>query len=124
MAEFDNALTFSLRLITKKGETSTLRRKVDGTPVDAAKPWEPGTPTFDDTSVKAVWLNYDVNRVDGQLIQSQDQSVTVAAKDLTVVPDPSTDVIVRADGQRWTIVDVRPLNPNGQTIIYELQVRK
>lgn len=124
MAQFDNAIAIAKRLITKFGETATIYRRVDGTPNDADKDWEPGDPTETPYTTPAVWLSWERNRIDGQLIKEGDQRVLVPAVDLAIDPDPSTDEIARASGERWAIVGTRPLSPNGQRIMFELHVRR
>lgn len=125
MARFDNAVALALRLITKNGEVSTLRRKVDGALPDATKPWEPGTPTFTSFVSRCVWLDFKVDRIDGELVKVGDQQVFFPASTMAVDPDPATDHVVRADGERWTIVGpVQVLKPNGQRILVQCHVRK
>ena len=131
MARFDSAIALADRLIKKNGETSTLRRHVPGTPPDAAKPWIKGASTFTEFSVSAVWLEDDArfavgfrSRVEGALIKEGDRIVLIAAKGLTITPDPATDHIVRDDGERWTISHTERLRPNNQTILFELRASK
>lgn len=124
MAQFDNQIATAKRLIDKYGETSVHRRTVDGSPADPSQPWNPGTPVSTDTSVSAVWLNYDQQRVDGQTIKTGDQEVLIPGSDLDAAPDASTDVLIRASGEQWSIVSVEPLSPNGQLILYTVQVRQ
>lgn len=123
MARFDSQIKLAKRLIARNGETSTLRRQTPGTPADPAKPWKPGAPSFADFKVSAVWLSFEVERVDGDLVQSGDQQVFIAASDLAVAPDPTTDHLVRANGEKWTIVRSDQLVPNGQEILHVLQAR-
>ena len=124
MARFDSAVALALKLIDKNGETSTVRRKVDGAPADAAKPWEPGVPTFTSHTSKAVWLDFDVKRIDGELVKRGDQQVLIPASTMPIDPDPALDHVVRADGERWTVVSSEVLKPNGQRILVTIQVRK
>ena len=132
MARFDSSIALAKRLIEKNGETATLRRPVDGTPPDAAKPWEPGAPTNLDASVSAVFLGQEAARVFGVTLKEGEQMVLVPSSDLATagsdsgrfVPDPSTDKVVRASGELWTIVTSKPLDPNGQRILETLVVRR
>lgn len=125
MARFDRSIALAERLIKKNGEQSTLRRKVDGAPVDPAKPWKPGTPTFTDFTVSSLWLDFDARRIDGQLIKEGDQQVFMPASELgTILPDASTDHVVRVSGQKWEVIRVETLQPNEQLIMHVLQVRK
>lgn len=125
MARFDAAIALAQRLIDKNGESSKLRRRVDSAPPDVDVPFERDAPTTSDTDVRAAWLGYKDSRVDGTLVRRGDQRVLVAAADLGgVVPNEVTDSMVRASGEVWGVVEVRPLNPNGQAIMYTIQVRK
>lgn len=124
MARFDGAIALAEKLIEKNGETSTVRRKVDGVPADSSKPWEPAAPTFTPVVSKAVWLDFEVERIDGELIKTGDQQVLFPASSMTIDPDPALDHVVRADGERWTVVGTEVLKPNGQRILVTCQVRK
>jgi hypothetical protein len=123
VARFDSAIALADRLITRNGETATIRRPVDGTPPDADKPWEPGVSTNDDHETAAVFLDHETARSLGVLLKAGQQAVLVPASDLgTFVPDPSTDILLRASGTKWTIVKVTTLSPNGQLIMHTLTV--
>ena len=125
MARFDSAIALADRLITKNGEKAQLRRTTAGTTPDPSVPFERDDPTTQNFPTAAVWLSYKDNRVDGAIIRRGDQRVLVPAADLgSIEPNNITDSIVRASGEAWNIVEVKPLSPNGQKIIYELQVRK
>ena len=119
MGVFDDQIATALALITENGELSTIEREAR-TP--GAKSWRPGSTTTSFTA-RAVWLNYNLRRVDGERIKAGDQKVLIAASGLSITPDASTDKIVRADGQRWSIENVETLAPNGELILYTLQVR-
>lgn len=125
MAAFDWAVDLADELLTDFGETATIRRRVDGTPADADKPWEPGAPSYTEKPAAAVFLDHMMARSAGILLQEGQQAVFVPASDLgTFVPDPTVDALVRASGERWTIVKVETLNPNGQLIMHVLTVEK
>lgn len=124
MAQFDNQILTAKRLIEKFGETSTHRRSADGAPVDPTEPWNPTTPVDTDTAVTAVWLDYELKRIDNLLIKRGDQQVLIAGSDLAAPPDAETDVLIRADGAQWSIISVETLSPNGQLILYTIQARQ
>jgi hypothetical protein len=119
VAQFDTSIATAKRLIEKFGETSTHRRKADGAPPDPNQPWNPGTQTLTDTPVSAVWLDYDLSRIDGQTIKRGDQEVFIPGSDLPSAPDAST-----ASGEQWSIVSIETLSPNGQLILYVAQARQ
>lgn len=125
MARFDSAIVLAKKLILKNGETASLKRKVDAAPVDPQKPWEPGAPTLFSFPASVVFLNSEKSLVDGTLLKAGSQLALIPASDLGVmVPDASTDHLVRASGEKWTIVEVRTLAPNGQLILHECEVKK
>jgi len=123
MARFDILIATAKRLLARNGETSTLSRATPGTPADPAKPWEPGAPGVTNTKVSAVWLNESVIRR-ATLAKEGEVFAILAGKDLKSDPDPATDVLIRADKSRWALIEVRPLNPNGQNLIFEVTARQ
>ena len=119
MARFDSAIALADRLITKNGETVTIRRRVDGAPPDPAKPWEPGAPTESNQTTAMVFLDAEVARQLGILLK-EGQQLGLAPAVGTFIPDASTDIVIRASGEKWTIKKVETLNPNGQLIMHAL----
>jgi hypothetical protein len=130
MARFTSSIATALRLITRNGESSSLVRRVDAAPPDAAKPWAPGARSETTYAIKAVWLpmsesNLIFERPPGSAVQMGDMVILVAASGLAVTPDASIDTVKRATtGDRWSIVEVSTLSPNGEVIIHRLIVRK
>lgn len=125
MARFDSAIALVKRLIEKNGETATIRRPVDGSPPDASKPWEPGAATASDQTPSMVFLDQKAARDVGVLIKDREQAAFVPASDLgSFVPDASTDIVIRASGEKWSIVRVDTLSPNGQLIMHTLILEK
>jgi len=122
VARFDSSIATALRLIERNGEVSTIFRRVD-TPPDSSEPWNQDS-TETQYSADAVWLEASIDRPVGSVVQAGDQIVLVAASGLAITPDASMDQIERASGERWSIVSVRTLNPNGQEILHELHVRR
>lgn len=124
MAKYDAIIDVAESLVAQFGEESSLVRTVPGSPPDPAKPWEPGSPSVSSVTVSTVWLNRSILRTDRARVEN-DAYAILPAKDLGVtVPDPRTDHLTRADGTRYSILHVEPLDPNGQKIIYELTVKK
>lgn len=122
MAQYDGAVSLALRLITRFGETSTILRRSDTVP-DEDEPWN-RTATETEYEVSAVWLDALTALRPGTVVPQGAQVVYVPASGLTVVPDAAIDQIMRADGSRWRIEEVKPLNPAGQPVMYELVVRQ
>jgi hypothetical protein len=126
MAAFDGDIQTAKELITEFGEVSKVRRVTPGVP-DPLTPWKPVAPTIVDVEVTAVWLNYNLQSsgelyVGGSLIKSSDKKVLVAALDIADI-NPS-DQLVRADGAIYKVVNAKLLDPNGQKILWTLQVEQ
>lgn len=121
---FANQQATALRLITRNGEVATLKTRVDGTPADPTKPWEPAAPTTTSQSVNAVFLDIAESRVDGTLIERGDLEVLIAGTDPTTPPEANNSQIVRASGETFEVVEVKILAPNEDTILYSLVVRR
>lgn len=121
MARFDSAIALAKRLIKKNGQAVTLRTFAPGE-ADPAKPWKPGENAPIDQLVDAVFLDYEQKYIDGELIRSGDQRALLPAEGLT--SPPTVDGLILRGAEVWKIVTVGPLNPNGQAIMYEAQVRQ
>jgi hypothetical protein len=122
MAEYDSSRALALRLITKKGELSTIQRRADTVP-DSSEPWN-RTAAETAYQVRAVWLEAEIGRELGTVVEAGDQIVYVPASGLAITPAAATDQIVRADGSRWSITHVRTLKPGAQLVMHELVVRQ
>lgn len=127
MGVYDRQIATAQKLIQQKGEQSTLLR-VAPTAAGGME-WRPGAyPPPAELPVNAVWLNYNLkesgsmNAADS-LIKVGDKKVLVAAVD---VPGGITvaDRLRRLDGAVYNVQNVKLLDPNGEAILYELQVRQ
>lgn len=133
MAQYDKAVATATRLIAKFGGPAVLRRYADAPLPDADKPWRRGSPTPADTSVNAVFLNFgDMGRageqyMPGTVIEEGDKLVLISGGDLAEPPH-LRDRLYRdgagADDEGWSIVQVQTLDPNGQQVLHQLQVRR
>ena len=125
MARFDSSIALAKRLITKNGQAVTLRGFSAAATPDPAKPWEPGANTPVDVTVDAVFLEYELKYIDGAVIQTGDQQVFIASTDTsgTLINPSIADEILRGS-EKWKVVNIKPLNPNGQSIMFEAQVRR
>lgn len=112
---YDGALATAQKLIAKFGQTILVRRSVAGAAADPAKPWRPGAPKLTVFSVTGVVLDKE-NRATGQI----SERVLLAAKGLSFVP-AMTDVL-RVGGLDRGIANLKPLNPGGTTILYEIEL--
>lgn len=121
MGKFAWAVDLAKELLQASGEFSTLVRTLGGTPADPNKPWDTGAPVVTKTRVSAVWVKNSILRRPS-LVKDTDSFVILAAKDLESRPDPATDHLLRADGRRFTVLQVDPLDPAGEEVIYEVKV--
>lgn len=132
MARFDSAIALAKRLITKNGQQVTLRTFTAGTPADSNKPWKPGTNVPVNQTAMAVFLDYSQSYITGfqslglqvgaEPIRAGDQRVFMPADGLT--SPPTVEGLLLRGSETWKIMAVKPLNPNGQAIMYEMQVRQ
>lgn len=125
MARFDSAIALAKRLIDKNGQQVILRNIVAAAPADSAKPWEPGENTNSDQDVFGVFLDYEQKYIDGSVIRMGDQQVYLYSIDIlgnSIIPEVDGQII--RDGDPWDIKAIRPLNPNGQSIMFTVQVRQ
>lgn len=111
------------RLIDRFGVTEQIKGFVDGEP-DPLKPNRPPVRTLIDQNAKAVFLAIDNKLIDGTLIKEGDMKVLLSPLDMTI-PLKITGTISReAEGEVWSIIKIKPLNPGGIKLLYTLQVRK
>ncbi|CAN7448800.1 hypothetical protein LJR235_002885 [Pararhizobium sp. LjRoot235] len=104
------------RLIEKYGQTGTGTRLVNaGTSYDPTQ-----TPaTF---SCQLVVLDYEDSRVDGALIKRSDKMIYVSTAGLTSGLEQSDKIAVGTD--EYSIVSLKPLNPAGTIVYWEVQGRR
>jgi hypothetical protein len=125
VARFDSAIALAIRLLAKNGQNVTLRGFTPGAPVDPTKPWRPSANTASNQTVKAVFLDYEQKYIDGTTIQSGDQKALLPSVDiLNAAIAPELEGLVVRGSELWRILDVGTLAPNGQTIMFELQLRR
>lgn len=123
---YSRQIDTALKLIAKYGGPATLVVTVPSTP-DPNKPWETSADLEQAQSVKAAFLRYEQKYVDNDVIHAGDQKVLVAASGLTFAPSLQGRVerIVAGVTEFWKVMNVNPLNVNGQEpILYTLQVRR
>lgn len=128
MGTYDGERRDALELIREYGEAATLCVFAQTIP-DAAEPWENGAPTHTELTARMVFLNFNPNGQSGErywngtLIHTGDKKVLLAAEGLAFAPELNAHVI-RADGSVWKVVNFKDLDPNGEKILYTLQVRQ
>ena len=113
----------ALRLIVKYGRDVTLQFATDAAPPDAARPWEPASPTLTAPHVaRAVVFPVEQQFVDGTVVLGTDQQAILAAKGLPGVPDPKT---VFLDGTTpYRVIKVDPIKTGPIPLVYTLFLRR
>lgn len=67
---------------------------------------------------------YEQRYIDGQLIQTGDMRLLVAATDPGLTDTPDLEWKALMDGDTWQIVTIRPIWSGEQVAAYELQTRR
>jgi len=122
---YEEQAATALASITEKGKAYVLRELTEGTPADSLKPWEPGTPAIVNHAifgVKARWtkgeLDSGIKRSDIKLlVPASGLTVDVTTKMVVVDEDEATEVPFNI--QHFDLID-----PNGEKILYFLQLRR
>ena len=118
MATFDYASVRALadELIEEFGQAATLTRPTDG----GGDPWNPTLGATGTYEVSIVPLDASFFDRPGSLIEAGRDTVLVSAEGLAVVPSRSDRLTYR--GGSHEITDVRPLDPGGVAVLFELDV--
>jgi hypothetical protein len=105
------------RLIARFGQTGAIVRPTLGN----GPAYDPGEPTDTSHACQMVVLDYDDGERDGTLIKYGDKKVLVSVSGLTIEPKLSDKVSV--GGSSHEIMAIKPLNPGGTVVMYEIQIR-
>lgn len=122
---FEDAQASALASITAKGKAYKLRTYTEGTPADPLKPWEPGSPAvveYDVVGVTTTWTRMEL----GTGIPRSDIKMLVPASGLAVDITTKMHIVDESevDERPFDIKSVVPLNPNGEKIMFTLQLRR
>jgi len=125
MGQFDGEIQTAVELIQENGELATLTVM---TTTDGPNPWDAGVPTEQTDESPMVFLNFKGSSSgetywNGMLVQQGDKKVLLAAAATALAPNLNA-LITRADGTKWKEVNLTRLDPNGQQILYTMQVRQ
>ena len=118
MTIYDRAQASALRMLTKYGQTVTLRSHTDSI-------YDPATgqnvSTVTDTYRKGVKLGFGANQtsIRGQLIQVEDARLLLDPSGDSPLPQ---DIIV-LQGIEYTIVSIDDTNPGGINCLFDLHLR-
>lgn len=117
MSAYDDDKAMADEEIAESGMSATLKR-----PTTSGPAYNPtiGTPTS--YAVNVVVQEYRNAEIDGARVQAGDKKVMMAKGSLAIEPDTSDKLVI--GGVDHAIVEVRPLNPGGTVLLYEMQVRR
>lgn len=90
-----------------------------GAPTGPAYDPTPGVPT--NHACVVVFDEWRADQIDGTLIRRGDLKILVAAHGLGITPTPADTF--RYGGKDYAIINVRPLQPAGVPVMFEVQAR-
>jgi len=112
------------RLIEKFGKVETINGYLPGIP-DPAKPTKPVPSIGVNFQANCVFLDYQVENVDGITVKVGDMYVLVSPLDLGSLSPQLTGRITRsATSEIWNIVKIEIVQPAEMKLLYKIQVRK
>lgn len=82
--------------------------------------WTPGAPVTTNTNVKVISDTYSQFETDGNLVKADDKKLLMGA-DLVV---PKTGDFFVIDSVIYRVLKVKPTEPGGTALIYEVQTRE
>lgn len=118
MAGFDYTRSrgTAVKLIKKFGQRGAIRRTTLSGP-----PYDPVETDFDHPCT-LVDLDVEERNIDGTLVLRGDRTVYLSNEGLTIEPLRTDKVVI--GGNPHTIVDVKPLQPGGMIVFWELRARR
>ncbi len=105
------------RLIARFGYVTQLER--DGAPTGPPHNPQPGEPSRHDCTV--VDLEYSLTDRDTTLVQQGDKLGLIST---AVDIQPGKDDRLLLGGQLYHLIDLQPLSPGGQVLLYEFHARR
>jgi hypothetical protein len=124
MTIYTNAAATALRLLTKYGQTVTLRKLG---PAEYDPTTSTMTPTTTDYSVKGAVLdyariNFGETLQNGTLVQGADRRLILASN---VVRPSLNDHVFLTGGNEWVILEVKPVDPSSSSpVMYDCRIRQ
>lgn len=117
-AFYDRLEATAQRLIDRYGTSAELVRA--GAATGPAHDPQPGAPTRHDC--KLVETGYSLSNRDQTLVLKGDKLGIISTAGLSIVP--GKDDILAIGGDEFHFVDLEPLRPGGQTLLYEFHARR
>lgn len=128
MGTYDSQVALALRLIREKGGPATY---VEMQPQTGGNDWDPADSTPVNHGVDAVFLNLNLQTSgetfwNGTQVMQGDKKVLMAGAALAARVNINGEIHRVVDGvtEKWKIINNKLLDPNGQRILYTLQVRQ
>ena len=120
MTFYAEAQDDAVEILTELGQLGAVRRNV----ITGGGPADPTGGTVTPTDYPALMAVFPVSMrdVDGTTIKQGDMQVIVAADGLAITPT-TTDKVVTAAGDAYTITDPGEINPAGTPVIYDMRAR-
>lgn len=119
MSEYMASRSLADRLIEKKGRAIVVRRLVK---VEADNPWElPDETDNDDHPAFGVFIGKTLENRDGTIIQKENETVLVAALNLSIVPT-TEDLIIDGAATR-VIAAVEPVKPGEEDVLFSIDLK-
>ena len=117
-AFYDRLEATAQRLIGQYGFGADLVRA--GTPTGPAHNPQPGAPTRH--ACKVVEVEYSLTNRDATLVLQGDKLGIISTADLSIVPTKDDDLDI--GGEVFHFVDLQPLRPGGQVLLFEFHARR
>lgn len=129
MGTYDSQVALALRLIREKGGPAVY---VEMQPQSGPNPWDPSDSVPVEHNVDAVFLNLNLQTSgetywNGTQVLQGDKKVLMAGAALAARANVNGEIhrtVQGGDFEKWKIINAKLLDPNGQRILYTLQVRQ
>lgn len=117
-SDYDELEAMAQEMIAEFGFSADLVRA--GTPTGPAHNPQPGAPTRHDC--KMVEIEYSLTNRDATLVLQGDKLGLISTEGLSIVP--TKDDALDIGGDVYRFVDLQPLRPGGQVLLFEFHARR
>jgi hypothetical protein len=123
MTVYTEIIAEAKALIDEFGRSMILRQNTNVTAEDVSQPWDGVGITNLDTTVKGVFLSNHQRYINNTVVRAGDQLLYLSASSLGDIVPSQQDLIV--DGSDiWKIINITPIKPGDENIMYTLLIRK